>query len=566
MTFLPIVERELRVAARRKATYWSRIGAAGIAVAILAAVLWFSRLSGGTFGFRAQLGPIIFGIFSWLSFAFVCVTGIFLTADSVSEEKREGTLGLLFLTDLRGYDVVLGKLFSHSLVATYGLLAALPVIGIAFLVGGVTGGEFWRLVLLLLNTLFFCLAAGVFVSTISRDAQRAMSGAALLCGLFIILFPAIDWALAGWNSARFQPILSLASPWYGMKEARSLGVSDFWTSLLVVHLIAWTFLALASVLAPRCWQEQAARPTSGAGSRGQRLRFGSPAKRAALRVKWLAENPVRWLAGRDLWMGRFLWFVLAVFLIVPGLLALSSHEPRTMLMLANSGTSYYLLLFKLLLATVASGFFVDAMRTGTMELLLVTPLTPEQIVRGRWWALRRTFGPPLLVLLLLMAGSAALNIDESIRSSLKNNTPFTTETLTQEIIQAGCSLLSTVSGVIAIAWFGMCMGLITRKATHAVIKTIVFVQVVPGIALVFVMFGLVFTMGLGISPMFGAWLMQTIFSVLSIAIDVAFIVLARRTLFNEFRELASITSVESGRAFQWPKFHRQESVEAEPVA
>ena len=241
MTFLPIVERELRVASRRKGTYWSRIGAAGIAVAILAAVLWFSRLIGGNFGFRAQLGPILFGIFSWLSFAFVCVTGIFLTADSVSEEKREGTLGLLFLTDLRGYDVVLGKLSSHSLVATYGLLAALPVIGIAFLVGGVTGGEFWRLVLLLFNTLFFCLAAGVLVSTISRDGQRAMSGAALLCGLFIILFPAIDWALAGWNSARFQPILSLASPWYGMKEARALGVSDFWASLLVVHVIAWRF-------------------------------------------------------------------------------------------------------------------------------------------------------------------------------------------------------------------------------------------------------------------------------------------------------------------------------------
>ena len=29
------------------------------------------------------------------------------TADSLSAEKREGTLGLLFLTDLRGYDVVL---------------------------------------------------------------------------------------------------------------------------------------------------------------------------------------------------------------------------------------------------------------------------------------------------------------------------------------------------------------------------------------------------------------------------------------------------------------------------
>ncbi len=51
MTFLPIVERELRVAARRKGTYWSRIGAAGIAVAILAAVL-------GTRFFRLKLKAV----------------------------------------------------------------------------------------------------------------------------------------------------------------------------------------------------------------------------------------------------------------------------------------------------------------------------------------------------------------------------------------------------------------------------------------------------------------------------------------------------------------------------
>ena len=39
MTFLPIVGRELRVAARRPATYWSRLGTAVIAFVIFAAVV-----------------------------------------------------------------------------------------------------------------------------------------------------------------------------------------------------------------------------------------------------------------------------------------------------------------------------------------------------------------------------------------------------------------------------------------------------------------------------------------------------------------------------------------------
>ena len=60
-------------------------------------------------------------------------SGRISTADCLSEEKREGTLGLLFLTDLKGYDVVLGKLAATSVSAFYGLLAALPVLAVPVL-------------------------------------------------------------------------------------------------------------------------------------------------------------------------------------------------------------------------------------------------------------------------------------------------------------------------------------------------------------------------------------------------------------------------------------------------
>ena len=50
-----------------------------------------------------------------ISFIYSLVAGRRFTADCLSEEKREGTLGLLFLTDLKGYDVVLGKVAATSL-------------------------------------------------------------------------------------------------------------------------------------------------------------------------------------------------------------------------------------------------------------------------------------------------------------------------------------------------------------------------------------------------------------------------------------------------------------------
>lgn len=109
MIFLPIVERELRVAARRRATYWVRtaFGAGAIAIGFF---IWLDN----RFSPANVFGQNLFAAFAGLS-VFYCLTGgLRSTADCLSEEKREGTLGLLFLTDLRGHDVILGKLAATS--------------------------------------------------------------------------------------------------------------------------------------------------------------------------------------------------------------------------------------------------------------------------------------------------------------------------------------------------------------------------------------------------------------------------------------------------------------------
>lgn len=75
-----------------------------------------------------------------------------LTADSLSRERREGTLGFLFLTDLQGY-VVAGKLAGLALIPLHGLLATFPIAALTLCLGGVTAGEFWRTQWVVANTL-----------------------------------------------------------------------------------------------------------------------------------------------------------------------------------------------------------------------------------------------------------------------------------------------------------------------------------------------------------------------------------------------------------------------------
>jgi ABC-type transport system involved in multi-copper enzyme maturation permease subunit len=108
-----------------------------------------------TLGNRAsphERAQVIFIAISVVCLGYVMMAGIFQTADSISEEKREGTLGLLFLTDLKGYDVVLGKLASSSLHSFYTFLAVVPVMALPLLMGGMTVDEFWRVTLVLVVT------------------------------------------------------------------------------------------------------------------------------------------------------------------------------------------------------------------------------------------------------------------------------------------------------------------------------------------------------------------------------------------------------------------------------
>src|SRR5258706_4276625 len=171
MTFLPIVDRELRVAARKRSTFWVRVAAAMVALVIAVGFLLMTEISFFRSG-PASLGRGLFAVLTWLSLAAALSAGLFFTSDCLSEEKREGTLGFLFLTDLKGYDIVGGKLLASSLRAFYALLALFPILAITLLMGGVTGGQFWKTALALINALMFSLATGMLVSVFSRYAQK----------------------------------------------------------------------------------------------------------------------------------------------------------------------------------------------------------------------------------------------------------------------------------------------------------------------------------------------------------------------------------------------------------
>src|SRR5436190_7033883 len=177
MTFLPVVGRELRVASRKKATYFARLGAAVTSICVGA---FFAFSIGGYSSPQQLLGKWIFATLAVVAFIYCVGSGVLATSDCLSVEERDGTLGLLFLTDLKGYDVVFGKLVANSLNAFYGMLAIFPILAVPILMGGVTAKEFTRVMLVCVSLMFYSLSAGLFCSAICRDERKAATLTAVL--------------------------------------------------------------------------------------------------------------------------------------------------------------------------------------------------------------------------------------------------------------------------------------------------------------------------------------------------------------------------------------------------
>ena len=76
MIFLPIVERELRLAARRRSTYWARLAAAVGAILISMWVLGTMR----DFTSASADGAGLFHTLSWFALIYFLLAGLRVTA------------------------------------------------------------------------------------------------------------------------------------------------------------------------------------------------------------------------------------------------------------------------------------------------------------------------------------------------------------------------------------------------------------------------------------------------------------------------------------------------------
>jgi hypothetical protein len=266
-----------------------------------------------------------------------------------------------------------------------------------------------------------------------------------------------------------------------------------------------------------------------------------------------------WLACRERWQSVGIW-VIAILVTGGFVTAFLSKMPHQAWMIWMYAGALYTFLLYLWAASQSCRFFVEARRSGLLELLLSAPVTERQMVRGHWRGLVRMFGLPLV--LITGVHVAATILSRVSMGQIMANPAQVVMTSgagpggAVQWLMAACSavlsIAATVGNLIALAWFGMWMGLTSKSPNWATVKTFLFIQILPQMLFYFLSaaVGLLallpfMTRTIGSPGTLWAWypfLTPAVNDFLTIAKDVGFFLLARKKLYESFRVYANDTS------------------------
>jgi ABC-type transport system involved in multi-copper enzyme maturation permease subunit len=392
---LPIARREMLVTARSAAFYRSRI-AAGIVMLVCGTgfAMLYQRSGIGTLAGFLNIGTYSISMMTLF-------LGASLTSDAIARERREGTLGFLFLAGLSPFQITGGKLVAHCIAAFYTVLLLFPLLMLFVLTGGVAFQQILTVLLLALNTLFFSASLGIAASCTTDQAKKAAGRANAVLMIFWWGVPmaaglAQNFKAPAWvaKALSFLSVGVFGSMWGPFRMGRPV-LPPLWQTLLSTHLLGWCFLGLAIFLLPRIWQDRPSRARRSLREWWRDFSRGTLRQRARLRLKLLDRNPFLWLASRD----RLRFAGVTIFTIFFGGLALwISTLRRELLLPLVLGLTF---IHKLMMCGISSSQIGIEQEQGSLEMLLSTPLTEREILRGQYLAAVRRFRVAALLLFLL---------------------------------------------------------------------------------------------------------------------------------------------------------------------
>lgn len=393
--------RSLRELLRSKMSYWVLVAMVGVIFIFL-----LGAQSDATNSTAPGLGFLLNSLFVELTFVTLAAVSYFATA--ITEEKEEGTLGLLRMTNLDPLAILLGKSTSRLAAALLLLTATIPFTLLAITLGGVSARQIFASYLCVGAYLVLLANVALLASVVSpRGAYSTLITSGVVLGTPGLA--ALLGALPGWLAkapfaeriAGFTPIFTHASevlqqvnPFRRLGAILTTGFSgslvddQFWWSLLLAAIllgVSWLLFDLATGDAPN-WTTP--RLTPAPTSRW--ARFGPGRAQLVSAPAWKDFHFLYggWIAH---WAKWIVYSGLGVLILANGLLGAKGS------LIGASQSVFWLMTGFLCLEICLIGGRIlrSELREGTLDGLATLPLSMNHVALMKLNGARRSLGPAI---------------------------------------------------------------------------------------------------------------------------------------------------------------------------
>lgn len=395
----PIFNREALTVPRHSRHYLLRSLYLGLLL-VTGVTFWQTLYGWGksvTLGDYSHFGVLFFQLLSFLQLTLVIFFSSLFAAASVAQEKDRRTFILLLMTDLRNYELVLGKLLGSLMQISILLIASLPILGATVLLGGTTFLQVIDAFLVLAGSALAAGSLGCLIALWRDRTFQTLAVTVLGIVLYLVLveaigflsqvFPAFESALLYLRECLnpYRVLIRVLSP--DSQHLLGLQSLPFFFSMLGISL----FLNILGIVMLRIWNPSNERSRGPEGSEDeseQELQEGRNRHAAPGKVREVWENPIAWREIKTRAYGRKPLVIKALFLVVIGFLiwsavtTLKSPTIATRFDLAYALVPMMVLSFILINAQAVTSITSER-DLGALELLLVTELTPAEFLFGK---------------------------------------------------------------------------------------------------------------------------------------------------------------------------------------
>jgi len=425
----PILDKELRVASRRRRNYALR-SAYLLLLITLVAVAWSTALlrSSGNFitwqvSRMAEVGRNLIITITWFQFVAAQILAAVMLSNSIGDEVRRGTMDVLMTTPVNCIQIVLGKLFSKLFQLILLLAVSLPLLAFVRVFGGIQWDYIVSALSITLTATIFVGSLSMFLSIKVRRSYLVILTITIFLVIAYILTTSLMFAFGNSNSTLLSIILHI-NPFAAMVQIIStafpgsrLAATSF---SLPLHCLvmggASIFILFASAFRMRrralesflrtdgkkklhIWKRNFITSVLKSKSSLSETRSIRPVTGSPIIWKELPKPFAVSLRTNAIVFG-ILSLILFLFYYLAYLFNSFSGGPPTAMIFCSTFTRGLWLIASIRTVAMAATSITKEKETRTLPILLGTLLEPKQIIHGKALAAVWRNAPVWLVLAL----------------------------------------------------------------------------------------------------------------------------------------------------------------------